>query len=151
MQLETFKTIIKFLKEQQRRSDISYSVKIDVVEFTDPLYQIIDLLVKEIYGPEGYSWFTWFCYDSNFGGRDWSKSPCFTRGKDGGIVPSKSRSKSQYGAFDLDGSPICFSEESTWEFLEKNYSKISDSLRSSKTENIEDILKFINRGDERKS
>jgi hypothetical protein len=31
--------------------------------------------------------------------------------------------ETEYGAYDEKGNPICYSFESTWEYLEENYNK----------------------------
>lgn len=148
MDIKTFEKIIVLLQEQQRRTDLASRINVDVIEFMDPLYQTIDLLIKEIYGEEGYDWFTWFCYDSDYGKRDWSRIPCFTKDKNGNLVPANKRSEDKFGAFDSDGSPICFSVKSTWEFLEENYSKTGNSKKKKKPGDMKNALRFINGKDE---
>jgi hypothetical protein len=50
--------------------------------------------MKEIYGEEGVDWFSWFCYENDYG--------------QGGLE-----------AWDENKNPICYSFESLWEYLEK--------------------------------
>lgn len=109
------------MQEQQRRTDLALSIGIDIIEFTEPVYKIIDVLIEETYGKEGSGWFFWFCYDSDYGRRDWSNFPSFITDENGKIHPAPKTSNSKYGAFDAEGNPICFSIESTWNFLEENY------------------------------
>jgi hypothetical protein len=69
-------------------------MKVDLLEFTDPYESIISILMKEIYTAEGYDWFSWFCYENDYG--------------QGGLE-----------AWDADKNPICYNLESLWEYLEK--------------------------------
>ena len=73
MTLTAFKGIIELLKKQQLRTDMAMALKIDLVEFADPLYQAIDVLIEQMYGKSGHDWFTWFCYDNDFGRRHQSR------------------------------------------------------------------------------
>ena len=143
MNLENFQSIIDLLKEQQRRTDLATALRIDLVEFADPMFQIVDILIREVYGDDGYDWFTWFCYDNEFGDRDWKEIPCFTNGITGKLSPANARSADVYGAYDSNGNPICFDVKSTWEFLEKNYRK-SAPLKKTKPTDINNLLKVIN-------
>jgi len=151
MELRNFEILIASLQEQHRRVDIAYNLKIDVVEFSEPLHRAVDLLVKEIYGEEGYSWFSWFCYDSDYGNRDWSKLPCFTSGPNGKIIPANKKSTTKYGAFDASGNPICYSVKTTWEFLENNFSKTSQKKTKSRNNDMKNALKIINGNQDGKS
>lgn len=78
--------------EGERVSDL-YDNKVDLIDFVDPYHTVITELIKEVYGEEGYDWWSWFCYDNKYG--------------TGGLE-----------AWDKDKSPICHSFESTWEYLE---------------------------------
>jgi hypothetical protein len=67
-------------------------------DFLDPYHEIISTLIKEVYGEEGYDWWSWFCNDNDFGQK--------------GLE-----------AFDENKNPICYGFESLWEFLENNIKK----------------------------
>jgi len=103
MKLETFTKIVETLKNQSEVTNQLYKLNIDLVEFADPYESVITILIKEIYGAEGYDWFSWFCYDCDFGSK---------------------YSKDDPGAWDKDESPICYDLESLWNHLESEY-KIS--------------------------
>ena len=94
MTYETFLKITLELQRQERIIDDLYKNKIDLLEFIDPYHGLIHLLIKEIYGEEGVDWFSWFCYENDYGEK--------------GLE-----------AWDKDGTPICYSLESLWEYLEK--------------------------------
>jgi hypothetical protein len=104
----TYENFLKVILKQEvldEQIDLAYKLKIDLIEFVDGYHQIISILIKEIYGEDGYEWYSWFCYESDYGRKDWGT-------KDGEI---------QYGATDENGNPICHSFESLWEYLEKNH------------------------------
>ena len=121
MEYSRFAEIILRLKKQQEKSDAAYKLKIDLIDFNDDLNRIIDILIREVYGDEGYDWFSWFCYESDFGEKDWSLLPCYKM-IDGKMVRIHEEGEIRYGASDEEGNPICHSIESTWEYLEANYS-----------------------------
>jgi hypothetical protein len=147
MEYSKFAEIILRLKSQQSKSDSAYKLKIDLIDFNDDLNRIIDLLIKEVYGEEGYDWFTWFCYESDFGEKDWSTLPCYKM-VDGKMVKIEDAGEIRYGASDENGNPICHSIESTWEFLEANYTRY-ETLKTGKRKKSEksvwdDITKDFN-------
>jgi hypothetical protein len=119
MEYSRFSEIILRLKKHSEKVNKAYELKIDLIDFSDDLNRIIDSLIKEVYGEEGYDWFTWFCYESDFGEKDWSKYPCFSM-VNGKMVQIKEAGETRYGATDENGEPICHSIQSTWEYLEKN-------------------------------
>jgi hypothetical protein len=94
MTYETFLKITLELQRQERIVDDLYKSKIDLLEFIDPYHGLIHLLIKEIYGEEGVDWFSWFCYENDYG-------------------------RGTLEAWDADKNPICYSFESLWEYLEK--------------------------------
>jgi hypothetical protein len=94
MTYETFLKITLELQRQERIVDDLYKSKIDLLEFIDPYHGLIHLLIKEIYGEEGVDWFSWFCYENDYG-------------------------RGTLEAWDADKNPICYSLESLWEFLEE--------------------------------
>ncbi len=69
MKLEVFKEIVGLLKEQQEKLDTAYKAGIDLINFCDPLEQVISLLIGSYYGKEGKETFNWWCYDKNWGER----------------------------------------------------------------------------------
>ena len=94
MTYETFLKITLELQKQERIVDDLYKSKIDLLEFIDPYHGLIHLLIKEIYGEEGVDWFSWFCYENDYG-------------------------QGKLEAWDENKNRICYSHESLWEFLEE--------------------------------
>jgi hypothetical protein len=103
MKLEKFIEIVDLLKKQTEVTNQLYKLNVDLVEFADPYESVITILIKEIYGAEGYDWFSWFCYELDFGDKV---------------------SKDNPRAWDKDENPICYDLESLWNHLESEY-KIS--------------------------
>ena len=91
---ENFLKIILELQKQERIVDNLYKNNIDLLEFIDPYHGLIHLLIKEIYGEEGVDWFSWFCYENDYG-------------------------QGTLEAWDENKNRICYSHESLWEFLEE--------------------------------
>jgi hypothetical protein len=98
MTYENFLRLTLGLQKQDRVINELYKYKIDILDFMDPYHGFIALLLTEIYGEEGYDWFSWFCYESDYGQK--------------GLE-----------AWDENKNPICYSHESLWQFLEENHKK----------------------------
>jgi hypothetical protein len=96
MTYETFLKIVLQLQKQDRVIHELYKYKVDLLDFVDPYHDTISTLMKEIYGYEGFDWFSWYCFENEYG----------TRGME---------------AFDENENRICYSHESLWEFLEANH------------------------------
>jgi len=94
MTYETFLKLTLELQRQERIVDDLYKNKIDLLEFIDPYHGLIHLLIKEIYGEEGVDWWSWFCYENDYGQK--------------GLE-----------AWDENKNRICYSLESLWKFLEE--------------------------------
>ncbi len=125
MTYERFLKITLTLKNQSDALNKIYKNGLDLVNFVDPYHTIITELIKEVYGEEGYDWWYWFCYESDFGEKDWSKSldrPMYKITSEGKTEKVED-SKRIFGACDEKGNHICYSFESTWEFLENRYNK----------------------------
>jgi hypothetical protein len=120
MKFETFKSIIDTLKKQDKAIHELYKNKVDLIDFVDPYHYMITLLIKEVYGEEGRDWFDWFCYDSEYGEKDWSVhvKSLYKRLPDGRLEKQPD-SERKYGAYDKDNNPICYDTKSTWEYLEQ--------------------------------
>jgi hypothetical protein len=97
MTYKNFSSIVETLQKQSDLISDLYTMKVDLLEFTDPYDSVISILMKEIYTVEGYDWFSWFCYENDFG----------------------------TGTLDAndENGPICYDIKSLWEFLETNYNK----------------------------
>lgn len=93
MTYERFLKITLRLQKENLVLDKIYDSGIDLVNFVDPYHEVISELIKEVYGDEGYDWWSWYCYENDYGQGDLT-------------------------AHDKDGNPICYSLESLWEHLE---------------------------------
>lgn len=124
MTYERFLKITTTLKMQDERVSELYERNVDLVEFTDPYHQAITELIKEIYGEEGYDWWAWFCYESDYGTKYWGGKPVYKKNEDGELELITDYPKEHnWGASDENGNPICHSFLSTWEYLEANHKK----------------------------
>lgn len=124
----TYERFLKItLGLQKAGEDVNklHRLNVDLIDFVDPYHAIINELMKEVYGEEGYEWWSWFCYESEYGQRDWSKYPSYKTDENGNMVKIHDAGEIRFGATDEEGNPICYSFESTWEYLEKNYKKIN--------------------------
>lgn len=95
MTYENFLKVTLELQKQDQIIDNLHTINVDLLDFVDPYHIIISLLLKEVYGEKGLDWWSWFCYENDFG-----------RGK--------------LEAWDENKNPICYSLKSLWEFLEAN-------------------------------
>jgi hypothetical protein len=121
MTYESFLKVLLSLQKQDRVISKAYEMKIDIIDFVDPYHAIISVLIKEIYGEVGYEWFSWYCYDSEFGQRDWSTQASYKQKGDNTIEIEHEVGEVRFGAYDEHGNPICYSHESLWEYLEENH------------------------------
>lgn len=98
MTLEKFTSIVERLKAIDSDIVKLYTMKVDLMDFVDPLQSIISNLIEEVYGEEGQDWFSWFCYENHFGERFKEEGP---------------------RAWDKDKNPIMYDIESLWTYLEE--------------------------------
>ena len=126
----TYENFLKVILQQQKSDRViseAYKLNIDLLEFVDPYHHIISTLIKEIYGEEGYDWYSWFCYENDYG-------------------------TGTLTANEADGTPICYSHESLWEYLEKNHLIINkektDVMKETKEEFIS-LYDFVGHKDEK--
>jgi hypothetical protein len=95
MTYSDFSVIVETLKKQSDLLNDLYHKNVDLFEIVDPYDVVIRTLLTEIYTAEGYDWFSWFCYENDFG----------------------------TGTLDAndENGPICYDVKSLWEFLETSY------------------------------
>ena len=115
-----FLKVIMALQKEDRTIQKLYDNGVDLINFVNPYHEIINNLIKEIYGEIGYEWFSWYCYESEFGQKDWSTEPLYKKNEDGTMEKIKDKGEVRFGAYDNDGNPICYSHESLREYLENN-------------------------------
>lgn len=119
MKYKDFLKIGVALERQEAIISASNELGIDVIDMVEGYNVVIEALIKEVYGTEGLEWFTWFCYEADFGRKDWSKSDTYIKNDDGTMTNVRSAGEDQHGAIDSDGNPICYDWKSLWEYLEK--------------------------------
>ena len=90
---ENFLKVTLSLQKEGRVISELYKLNTDLLEFVDPYYKMVSILIEEIYGKRGLDMFDWFCWENDFGQK--------------GLE-----------AFDKAGNRICFSHESLWAYLE---------------------------------
>lgn len=98
MTYERFLKVLLSLQKEDKIIKNLYDNGVDLINFVDPYHTIISELIKEIYGEEGYDWFSWYVHDNEFG-------------------------QGSLEAYDKSKKPICYSHESLWEYLNENYKK----------------------------
>jgi len=116
-----FLKVIMALQKEDRTLEKLYDNGVDLINFVNPYREIINDLIKDIYGEGGYEWFSWYCYESEFGQKDWSTAPLYKKNEDGTMEKVRDKGEVRFGAYDNDGNPICYSHESLWEYLENNF------------------------------
>ena len=121
MEYSDFLKVTLSLQKMDRTLSEANKLNVDLVNFVEPYHEIVDVLIKNIYGEEGLDWFQWFCYESEYGTRDWSKGDCYRHNEDGTTELIHKDGEVRFGAHDEKGNPICYSHESTWEYLENNH------------------------------
>lgn len=121
MTYKRFLKVLLGLQKQDRVLESLYKNGVDLANFTDPYNVIINELITEIYGEDGYEWFSWYCYENEFGQKDWSTSPSYKMNEDGTSELINEAGEVRFGAYDAQGNPICYSHQSLWEYLEKNH------------------------------
>ena len=93
MKYERFSKVIQMLQKEHGVIKEAYELGVDMINFVDPYHEIISELIREIYGEGGYDWWSWYCFENEFG-------------------------HNGLEAHDSDGRPICYDTKSLWEYLE---------------------------------
>jgi hypothetical protein len=63
MKKETFTQLIETLQSNSEIIEQAYKIKVDLIDFVDPWEQVITILLKEVFGEEGYEWIWWWVYE----------------------------------------------------------------------------------------
>jgi hypothetical protein len=120
MRYENFLKVIMTQRKLEQQAHKAYKLKIDLMDFVDEYHVITKTLLTEIYGEEGYDWYSWFCWESDYGEKDWSKT-ALRLNEDGSFTKKEPTEEIEYGATNENGNPICYSFQSLWEYLESTY------------------------------
>ena len=119
MKLEVFKEVIELLKKHQSKIDAAYKAEIDLINFCDPLEQVISLLIGSYYGKEGKETFNWWCYDKNWGER------------------------TDLTMTDKNGNELCRTIEELHQYLEENKTDDYELPHYMSTEEREETIKKL--------
>lgn len=119
MTYERFLKVLLSLQKEDRVIKEAYKLGVDMINFVDPYYKIINELIEEIYGEEGYDWFSWYCWENDFGQKDWSKGNAYKQNPDGTSTLIHQDGEPRFGAYDKEGNPICYDHKSLWERMEE--------------------------------
>jgi hypothetical protein len=121
MQYSSFLSLIMGFKKISEDCSELHDIGLDVMDgkykMTETVEKILSGVFTGEYGEEGWEWVSWFIFESDYGRKDWSASPCYD--SEGNLLYEKGEVR--YGAIGENGNPICYSYESTWEYLEKNH------------------------------
>jgi hypothetical protein len=124
MTYEEFLGILMPYKKLNDEFSELYQMGFDFLEgkylLEESISKIVDTAISSHYTVEGVDWINWFMFENEYGQRDWSKLPVYDT-KTGKIVEDADPLKA-YGAKDENGNPICYSFETTYEFV-KQYLK----------------------------
>ena len=63
MEYEQFKNLIETIEKVRERSSALYKLNVDLLDFEDDYFKIIDILMKEIFDEEGHGWIDWYLYE----------------------------------------------------------------------------------------
>ena len=63
MEYEQFKELIDTIEKVRERSSALYKLDIDLLDFEDNYFKIIDILMKSAFDEEGHGWIDWYLYE----------------------------------------------------------------------------------------
>jgi hypothetical protein len=63
MEYEQFKELIDAIEKVRERSWALYKLDIDLLDFEDSYFKIIDILMKSAFDEEGHGWVDWYLYE----------------------------------------------------------------------------------------
>ena len=127
MTYENFLKVILAQRKMEQQINKAYKLKIDLIDFVDDYNGIIKTLLTEVYGETGYEWYSWFCWENDYGEKDWSKSQRLIKNEDGKFVTLEDE-EIVHGATDESGNAICYSFETLWQYLEEIHKPKSELL-----------------------
>jgi hypothetical protein len=127
MTYEEFLGVLMPYKKLQEDLNELYSMGFDFLEgkfkLESDISRMLDASLESHYTEEGIEWIYWFMYENEWGQKDWSKFPTYD--KETLKLIEKDPSDS-YGAKDEKGNPICYSFQSTWEFVKQYLKQTKD-------------------------
>jgi hypothetical protein len=96
MTYEQFKDLIETTEKVRERSSAIYDLGLDLINFEDHYYKIINILMSSIFDEGGHGWIDWYLYERiGFNGKT-------------------------NLATDKDGKEICYDIPSLWETVKEH-------------------------------
>jgi hypothetical protein len=96
MTYEQFKNLIETIEKVRERSSALYDLQVDLLNFEDEYFKIINILMDSVFDEEGHGWIDWYLYERiGFSGK-------------------------KNLATDKDGNEICYDIPSLWETVEEH-------------------------------
>jgi len=96
MKYEQFKQIIKTIEKVRERSSALYDLQVDLLNFEDEYFKIINILMDSVFDEEGHGWIDWYLYERiGFSGK-------------------------KNLATDKDGNEICYDIPSLWKTVKEH-------------------------------
>jgi hypothetical protein len=63
MTYEQFKDLIETIEKVGERSSAIYDLGLDLINFEDEYYKIINILMDSVFDQEGHDWIDWYLYE----------------------------------------------------------------------------------------
>lgn len=63
MDYEQFKNLIETIEKVRERSSSLHKLDIDLLDFEDSYFKIIDILMKGVFNEQGHGWIDWYLYE----------------------------------------------------------------------------------------
>jgi hypothetical protein len=63
MEYEQFKELIETIEKVRERSSALYKLNVDLLDFEDDYFKIIDIFMKSVFDEEGHGWIDWYLYE----------------------------------------------------------------------------------------
>jgi len=67
MKKKELSEIILTLKKISDQNRKLYELGVDLINFSEDYYIMIEIMLKNIYTKESLGWFDWYCYENDFG------------------------------------------------------------------------------------
>jgi hypothetical protein len=109
MTLEQFKNILESYKKISDMCSELHNLGFDLYEgkfkIAEESYNLLRASLATTYNIDGIEWVEWFIYESDWGNKNWGTK----------------EEPRYHAAWDKDDNPICFSLESLYQEINKNY------------------------------
>jgi hypothetical protein len=63
MTYEQFKEIIESIEKIRDRSSAIFDLGLDLINFEDDYYKVINILMNSVFKEEGHDWIDWYLYE----------------------------------------------------------------------------------------